>query len=112
MPTEIDTNLPIHNPDTLCDAAWRLCFAKILVSQNFRGPSWRKQVPKTNRECNELPTIFAPPLVAMKTLHGKDPLKKVSTRSLSSAKLPPWACSHSMKLPLMTRPVFCARCNS
>ena len=30
-------------------------------AQNFRGPSWRKQVPKTNRECIELTTIFGPP---------------------------------------------------
>ena len=31
-------------------------------SQNFRDPiNWRKQVPKTNRESNELTTIFGPP---------------------------------------------------
>ena len=46
-----------------CDeiAAWRLCFAKISVFKNFRGPSWRKEASKTDRERNELPTMLGYP---------------------------------------------------
>ena len=62
--------LPYHNfwpPASRVKRCVAPLFREIFRIQNFHGPSWRKQVPKTNHNPTNLPQFWAP-RVAIETL--------------------------------------------